>query len=174
MEAIKYIQSIPTNVMIFLALTVMLGAFFYITNNWVRETQMVVGAMFLIAVILAVRDVKPKIILEDAKIIAKDLIRSKKKLGIIEYGTMRESVEGTTRMRNGKPWYHEVCITVENPVVTHYVIGIDLHGTVVSTSKQKSWSVKQSPNVEIVTPPDFMAWYKLSKGAEKEVEEAAR
>jgi len=173
-DSVKFIQGIPTHALIFLVLTIILGEFFYATGNWTRETQFIVLGGLAVAGIMSMKEVKPKKDLEDAKAIALNWVKQKKQHGIIEYGTIRESVEGITRMRNGRPWYHEVCVTVENPVTTHYVIGVDLEGNIISTSSRKHWSVKDSPNVEIVTPPDFMAWYKLSKAAEKELEEAAR
>jgi len=170
MNLIERIQSVPTNLLIFLALTIALGMFFYITGNWTRETQMIVFGMLIVIAIISMKESKPKIDLEQAKKIALDWAREKRQLNVIK-GNIKESVEGVTRERNGSPWYHECAVVVENPHPLFYILSVSLGGKIRKTTCRKSWSAKDAPDLEIVTPPDFLSWYKLQKKAEEELEE---
>ena len=170
MSIIDRIQSIPTNLLILSALTIILGIFFYITNNWNRETQMIILGMLIVIAIISIKESKLRVDLEPAKKIALDWAKEKRQLGIIK-GNIRESVEGVTRERNGSSWYHECAVVVENPHPLFYVISISLYGKIRKTTCRKSWSAKDAPDLEIVTPPDFPSWYKLQKKAEEELEE---
>lgn len=168
-KALDYFQSISNPILAWIMLSIILAVIFYVSHNWTKETQIFVGGMILVGILMGIKGMKPKITLEEAKIIGLDWARVKKQKEIIDYGTARESIEGITRQRDGKDWYHEVCVTVGER--SHYVLGISLFGKIMSTSHRRNWKVTDSPNVEIVSPPDFLSWYKLKKTAEQRMEE---
>lgn len=173
MEITKTIQSIPTNVLLFGVLTVALAIFLNISGNWTKEFQFLIGGMLAITVILGMKETKKEVDLEEAKQIALKWARQKKQTQVIK-GTIRESIEGTTRERDGKPWYHECAVLVDNPSPTYYVISITKQGKIRKTTKRNSWSAKDAPDVEIVTPPDIFQWIRAQKALEEKVEESAK
>lgn len=165
------ISSITKGNTIFLALAVIVGIFFYVTHNWTKETQIFTGALVAVALLTSLKDIKPQITLEEAKIKASDWFKEKKRDNIItDYGHSVESIDGITRQRDGKDWYHEVGIQVGEK--SFYVLGLSMYGKIISTTHKKTWSVRDAPNVEIITPPDFLSWYKMKKTAEQKMEES--
>jgi len=173
MSLTQTIQGIPTNLLIFAMLTIFFGTFLYISGNWNQQTQMIIAGVIIVLILMGVKESKKKITLEEAKIIALDWVRKKKQTGIIEQGTPKESIEGITRQRNGIEWYHDVCITVENPTIIHYLLSIALDGKIIQTSERKSWTTKDSANVEIVTPPDFLTWWKMRRKIDEQLDEVS-
>lgn len=175
MDISETVSNIPKPILIFGTLLVILLSYSYWSGQLTTQLQIVIFGMLFLMILLGLKTGKKIIDLDEAKRIALRYVKSKKSLGIIKRGSIKEGVEGTLRFRQGIPWYYEVCITTDNPSKTHYVVTVEPNsGKVLSSTERDSWKTSESPNVEIVTPPDIIHWMKMKRELEKRMEEETK
>lgn len=170
------ISGIPKSILTFGTLLIILLSYSYWAGELTRELQIIIFGLLGLMIVLGIRSDSRKIIsLDDAKLIGSNYIKSKTGLGILADGELKEGLEGTLRYRQGVPWYYDVSIIATNPSRTNYIVSIDPYsGKVISSTEKDSWKVEESPNVEIVTPPDIISWMKQKRSIEKELEDRTK
>lgn len=172
----KTLAGIPRYAIIFGGCLLVLLSWAYYTNQLTPQMQSIVFGGFLVLILLAIREQgKGGITLEQAKKKGLLIVKTKKSEGVItSKGSIKESIEGVTRQRNGIPWYHEVCVEIHGSITNYYVVEINMKGIEIRTTKKDSWKSTDSPHQEIVTPPDIMRWIKEKREIDSRIEDMAK
>jgi len=175
MDINKTISSIPRPILIFGGFLIILLSYAYWTNQLTTQMQVIIFGLILILILLSIKSKATGITLDEAKRRGHALIRRKVSEGVVRAtGSIKESIEGVTRMRQGLPWYHEVCVEMHGSPTRYFVVEYALNGDYIRTTEKDSWKSTDSPHVEIVTPPDIISWMKQKKEIESKMEEMSK
>jgi len=174
MDIQKIIKSIPDRMMLALVAIIVIAFLFHASGNWNRQIQSFFILAFIVVILLSIKEQGSIIDLDEAKKIAVNYARKKLKEGVLEPTTIIEEIDGTLRERNGKPWYYEVAVKTNDMIKPYLVMSImPRSGKVISSMRLRSWSAREAPNVEILSPPDLVSWLKLKRAIDEQIEKSA-